>query len=787
MVHTPTLYIYNCPIRGEFPSHSAEEEHVIACLNWLIETRNVPKENILIDVTLAKLGSKGRNSIRPDIIVFNCCHEEAKNKSGEINKEKVVLLAEIKVDIKDKKSAIQHQLLPAIEMCKNAVGGIYWDGFTKNYVARNGKEYSILSLPNDFIYGKTEIPSIKIEDLMPIDKGVSIWKILDQALRNGGASSKSESYQDLFKILTSKYYDETKNIDLLKFQVADNTKEEVHQRISKLYEEANNYYRLHKDLVDKEEIGLSPDTLLECVKILEGYSLKNTNRSIMQEFYMNFAPLFLKKDLQQYYTPTEIVAFMTENIKLCANTLAVDPCCGTGDFMVGVLREAKDKNIPGKFEDGLYCWDIDKEASKLAKINMILNGDGRTHVSVINSLDEWDKDENIYDFVITNPPFGTGTKYNADNLKRYQLSEIKNNQTGKLFLERGLNLLKEGGCLISVVPVGYLVNPSDKGFREILFARSRVVGCINLPAGAFKEAGTSVKTSVIILQKVKPKKNYKIFTAVANEIGYDVKKKGAPLLIERREDDGAYIRDRNNKLKIKNDLIVISKQLKTFAFDEKIAQFNAPDEKLSYSYTTFEQIKKNGYSINSKIHDEKTGYLSTVADIKKKKHFRLLDGHMCSIKVSTKDDSLHKESRCIYDYIETGGVYEDAIMKISKLRGWDLPERAQQRIKVDDVLVAKMGGSNSSFFYCIPKYAGALVSNGFYKVNIEDEQLRLSFFRFLFTDEYKIQSQALSTGTIMPDIKITDFLEKMYIPILETDEIEQVKKYLTYKKEFVEW
>lgn len=776
------LNIYNCPIRNEYSSTEAETEFVIECLNWLIDERKVPKENILIDKVLTRLGAGGKNAIRPDIIVFECKSEEAITDTGEIIREKVVLLAEIKVSNKDKESAIKHQLIPAIDMCSNAVGGIYWDSTMKSYIDRERKESAILTLPKDFLYGKNTKSIIKIDDLMPIEKGVAIWKILNQTIRNYQGLATSQAYEDLFKILISKYYDESRNMEALQFQTLEESSDKVYERILRLHTEANNFYRLGEGFVSNEKINLTAECVAKCVQILEGYSLKGTSRPIIQEFYMKFAPAFLKVDLKQYYTPKEIVAFMTENIVLSSSTTTIDPCAGTGDFMTGVLRSAKNKDIKGSFEEGIHCWDLDENACKLAQINMILNGDGRTNVKVKDSLEDIDADNSFYDFVITNPPFGKDTTYEGESKERYDLAKVGEYEIGKLFIERGLKLLKNSGLLISIIPVGYIDNPSDDAFRKVILSQSRLVGCINLPSGTFKEAGTLVKTSIIILKKCKPPENYKIFTAVANNVGFDLSKKGAPPLNEQRQEDGAFLRDDNNKLISKNDLILIAEKLKAFAEAEGIEGFDPPNKKEPFSYTTLREIENNGYIVNPKVHDILTKYLPTVNQIKKAKHFRLCDD---SIKVSNNDHlDIIKEQ--LYHYVETGSVYRDLLKKAEPLRGWELPGRAKQEIAEDDILVAKMQGSYSNFLYCISRYKGYLASNGFYKVKIPDEKLRLSFFHFLFMTEYAVQATAIATGTIMADIKYKDLRENLYIPILDDSKLEKVREYLKYKREFAD-
>ena len=776
-------HTYFCPIRGSFDSVQAEEEYVIECLNWLIREKKVPEDYIQIKKPLFKFGAGGRNSIKPDILVFSCPVDDARDEKGNFILDKISLVVEVKVNPEDKESALNHQIYPVMGACKNIVGGLYWDSAIRSYIDRKKNEHSVLNLPDGFFHGKSDGITIRRESLMPLKRGDKIWIVLDNALRTQQGASRGQVYEDLFKILVSKYFDESKN-DPLEFGIFGDDDDKLFTRINKLYKRANREYRLQESFSGVAlDINLNKKTLSACVKVLESYSLKETDRAIIQEFYMKFAPVFLKQDLKQYYTPKEIISFMTENIKLKRDTHAIDPCCGTGDFMVGVLRKAHKLEIGSDVEDGLYCWDINDTASKLAKMNMILNGDGRVNVLTINSLSECDKDKNIYDYVITNPPFGKGSRFEGSSLSKYELRREDGVETGKLFFERSLNLLKEKGMLISIAPTGYADNPSDKIFREIIFKKSRVIGCIFLPAGAFKAAGTDVGTSVIILQKMKkPPVDYKIFVAVAKTIGFDVSSKNTPELIKRRDTDGAYLRDENNNLEINNDLVDISEQLKSFAVDEGLKDFDRPRDKKRYDYVNFSEIQDNGFAIRPRMHDRRTGYALTVRKIKKQKHFNLSGNPEISV---SNNDGLRFTPREHYRYIDTGSVYKGQLKDAPEMRGWELPSRAKQRIQKNDILVAKMGGSEKNFLYVLSKWNDYIASNGFYKVRISDDKKRLSFYRFLFSNEYLVQARALPTGTIMGDIKEDDFISHLYIPILDDAEIAQIKEYLDYQIKFV--
>jgi type I restriction enzyme M protein len=100
-----------------------------------------------------------------------------------------------------------------------------------------------------------------------------------------------------------------------------------------------------------------------------------------------------------------------------------------------------------------------------------------------------------------------------------------------LFLERCLDLLKDGCYLCSVIDDGILSNPSDRYVREYVKTRAIVKAVISLPEKTFKSKKTGVKASIILLQKKKEGfVQDKVFMAVANHVGIDAtgRTKGIP-------------------------------------------------------------------------------------------------------------------------------------------------------------------------------------------------------------------------------------------------------------------
>jgi type I restriction enzyme M protein len=117
-----------------------------------------------------------------------------------------------------------------------------------------------------------------------------------------------------------------------------------------------------------------------------------------------------------------------------------------------------------------------------------------------------------------------------------------------LFIERCVKWLKPGGRAGVVLPDGILGNPGDEYIRYWILRHCWVLASIDLPVESFiVEANVNILTSLLFLKR-KPeevikaedlgqKKDYPVFMAVAEKVGFD--RRGNTLY--RRHPDGEEI------------------------------------------------------------------------------------------------------------------------------------------------------------------------------------------------------------------------------------------------------
>jgi len=119
----------------------------------------------------------------------------------------------------------------------------------------------------------------------------------------------------------------------------------------------------------------------------------------------------------------------------------------------------------------------------------------------------------LYDKILTNPPFGVIKHFNKDMFKLH--ARRKEN----LFLELCLQNTSERVAII--VPDSLLGCTRDKPIRKWILGNFGYRATISLPRKTFWMKGvrssTQTKTSIMIIDKIKPAGNYQIFMAIIGD------------------------------------------------------------------------------------------------------------------------------------------------------------------------------------------------------------------------------------------------------------------------------
>ena len=217
--------------------------------------------------------------------------------------------------------------------------------------------------------------------------------------------------------------------------------------------------------------------------------------------YMSIRDAGSRKAAGSYYTPTNVVRKLISDVisdmdsRISAEGRRfLDPCCGTGNFLI---------QLPNDIElSDIYAYDIDELSVQLARFNMALArlAGGRysnayesirtiyEHIEHRDFLAESGhnpkcdgddgklSDDQRYDIIIGNPPWGYTFDRKARALlrKAYRTASGRGAESSDVFVERALGLLKDDGILAFVLPEALLDVRTHRVIREIIAETANV-------------------------------------------------------------------------------------------------------------------------------------------------------------------------------------------------------------------------------------------------------------------------------------------------------------------------
>lgn len=513
-----------------------------------------------------------------------------------------------------------------------------------------------------YVYGAEYLPEEsgkqRFFDLSIIEQSdlTRRFKQAHEALWAGGQLNPSEAFDELDKLIFCKIWDERKPRRMgepYDFQIITVSKEEeksetkrrliendnLYKRVLALYEEG----RQKDKEVFRDNIRLTPEKIRTVVGYLESVNLGETDLDSKGRAFETFMGSFFRGNFGQYFTPREIVKFIVDVLPIEHDSKVLDTSCGSGGFLLYALNKVRNKATElypqyktdtrqYKFwfsywhdfaEKNLYGIEISEQISRAAKMNMIIHDDGHTNVitsdglvsdeSIIAKTNNHGFKYGTFDFIITNPPFGSTVRQSEQAyLKTYQLGkkeedwlavatrpqETRDGQsTEVLFIEQDYKFLKEGGYLAIVLPDGILTNSTMQYVRTQIEDWFRIIAVVSMPQTAFMANGAGVKSSVLFLKK---------WTKKETELLINTKKS----IEERLLNDNCYLAQRQtwdkeikqkqkekaNEIKNKQNIsATVAKQTeeyKTWNTDLLTEYANKVDELKSFLTDEYQQAKQ---------------------------------------------------------------------------------------------------------------------------------------------------------------------------------------------------
>ncbi|MCC5944895.1 MAG: N-6 DNA methylase [Bernardetiaceae bacterium] len=204
------------------------------------------------------------------------------------------------------------------------------------------------------------------------------------------------------------------------------------------------------------------DALSELIKS----KIHSKNWATISKAYENSLSNAYRNKEGIYYTPIDIIEDMFEGIYINHNTKFLDPCCGSGNFIIQAIKK-------GVKPEHVYGFDIDANAVEITKkrIQEETGYDASENIKKLDFLESALRmsKERQYDLIFTNPPWGKKLKKREKEKYAALYGAGSSNDTTSLFYFASFQLLKAQGTL------GFLVQEALFNISSFRDARKHIL------------------------------------------------------------------------------------------------------------------------------------------------------------------------------------------------------------------------------------------------------------------------------------------------------------------------
>jgi type I restriction enzyme M protein len=227
----------------------------------------------------------------------------------------------------------------------------------------------------------------------------------------------------------------------------------------------------------------------------------------------------------EHFTPREVIELMVKllniseiNLQSWKDIKIYDPACGTGGMLTMAENYLRSElNLKNKIE--LFGQELNPKSYAVCYSDMLIKGENPENVKEGNTLTNDLLEDESFDFMLSNPPFGVSWKDYADEIVDSKTKEIKLSKFkiglprvsdgSLLFLEHMVSKMKKvdaSGSRIGIVFNGSPLFSGDAGsgeseIRKYLIDNDLIECIVALPTNLFYN--TSISTYVWILNNNK--------------------------------------------------------------------------------------------------------------------------------------------------------------------------------------------------------------------------------------------------------------------------------------------
>jgi type I restriction enzyme M protein len=380
----------------------------------------------------------------------------------------------------------------------------------------------------------------------------------------------------------------------------------------------------NKVLDDQDVQSLTYKELTDILKFIDVNIVpfindKNTaGQDLLNLFFTTFNKYVGKSDKNQAFTPDHICSFMSKVVGVNKNSRVLDPCCGSGAFLVRAMTDAMDdceteEEREKVKQEQIFGIEYEAGAFGLASTNMLIHGDGNSNVvqdSLFNKS-KWIEDNNI-NVVLMNPPYNATKKFcNPDYTKNWDSKKKEDPSKGFHFVEWVAKHVSSHCKMAVLLPMQAAIGSSNdvKEFKKKMLDNYTLDAVFSLPVEIFYPGAAAVAVCMVFdLSQKHEKANKETFFGYYRDDKF-TKRKGLGR-VELTDDNGNSLWAKTEELWLdlyKNKKIVagLSVMKKVTWEDEWLAEAYMETDYTQLNIDTFQKVINDYLSYVVKIGDLK--------------------------------------------------------------------------------------------------------------------------------------------------------------------------------------
>ncbi len=203
----------------------------------------------------------------------------------------------------------------------------------------------------------------------------------------------------------------------------------------------------------------------------------------------------IDKIYQSYYTKcTAILDYMVDRLQPKAKQLILEPCAGNGVFIEALLQHGSNFTID--------VYELNPEAYKTLEERFSQYDNINIHLKDAILGTELPLYTQKYDRIIGNPPYGAWQDYERRDQLKEIYPELYIKETYTLFLYKGLELLKQNGRLVFIIPSTFLNLHMHTALRKTILQNAQLEEIAIFPSKFFPGVNYGyAKMCIITLSK----------------------------------------------------------------------------------------------------------------------------------------------------------------------------------------------------------------------------------------------------------------------------------------------